>query len=224
MPGRKSLIETFPSVDRALARVQERVRLLVRAERRVGRVLAPYAAAVIQEGVRLHLAGREDPRGWKRLLEKHGIRVKADAISPLQAVAKLVFAESPRGSIGRYAAAMAWAYERVRRGFIQVDEIAAHVVREGGVVAVAQAWVEQRGGEKRVRIDKAIYEAVLDNLPTAGFLSVSDPDVELAREVLAIIRTDRNRRSRVIVLDQDPGRVRKTVVRYARRKKLARTA
>jgi hypothetical protein len=73
-------------------------------------------------------------------------------------------------------------------------------------------------------MDKAIYETVLDNLPIAGFLSISDPDVELARDVLAIVRTDRKGRRRVIVLDQDPSRVRKTVVRYARQRKLARTA
>src|SRR4051794_38607770 len=171
--GRKSLLlETLPSVEDALGRAWDRVRVLAKAERRVGRFLAPYAAAVIQEGVRLHLAGREDPRGWTRLLAKHSIRVKADAISPLYAAAKLVFAESPRGSLSRYAEAMAWAYDKIKRGLIPIDEIAVHVVREGGIRQVADTWIEQRGKKKGSRAGRGTYEAILADLPSVGFLSI----------------------------------------------------
>src|SRR5689334_22020692 len=128
---------TFFDLDRALKAAHRRVERLATLERRISRISMPFMAAVVQEGVRLYMASRENPRGWKRLLKRYDINVRAEAISPCHAAAKLVFANSPKSSVGRYAAAMAWAWERVKSGAIQPDEIAQYVVREGGVTAVA---------------------------------------------------------------------------------------
>jgi hypothetical protein len=184
----------------------------------------PFMAAIVQEGVRLHMAGRENPRGWKRLLERFEVKAKADAISPCHAAAKLVFANAPKTSVGRYAAAMGWAWDRVKSGAIQPDQIAQYVVREGGITAVALAYLEQHGRGPNRGVSQGVFKAILDDLPDLGLITVRDPDVEVGEIALAVIRKDQKGRFRVTLVDQDPQRVRQTVVRFARRNRAAKTA
>jgi hypothetical protein len=222
--GKSSINGTFFDLDRALKSAHRRVQRLATLERRINRIAMPYMAGTVQEGVRLHMAGRENPRGWKRLLSRYEIKVKADALSPCHAAAKLVFASAPKTSVGRYAAAMGWAWERVKSGSIQPDQIAAYVVREGGVTAVAQAYVGQHGRGPNQGISRGEFEAVLKDLPELGLVTIRDVDIELRDTALAVIRRDQKGRFRVTLVDQDPQRVRQTVLRFARQGRSARTA
>lgn len=172
----------------------------------------------------MHMAGRENPRGWKRLLERFEVGVKADAISPCHAAAKLVFANAPKTSVGRYAAAMGWAWDRVKSGSIQPDQIAQYVVREGGVTAVALAYVEQHGRGPHQGISRGQFEAILGRLPELGVMTIRNPEIEVGEAALAVIRRDQKGRFRVTLVDQDPQRVRQTVVRFARRSRAAKSA
>jgi hypothetical protein len=126
MPVRIPIDGKFFDLDRALKSAHRRVQRLALLERRLNRVVMPYKAAIVEEGVRLHMAGRENARSWKRLLSRYDITVKSGVISSCCAAAKLVFTEAPRSSVGRYAAAMGWAWERVKSGAIQPDQIAAY--------------------------------------------------------------------------------------------------
>lgn len=224
MAARCTIDGTFFDLDRALKAAHRRVERLISLERRIDRVVMPYAAAIIQEGVRLHMAGRENPRGWKRLVGKHGVRVKADAISPCHAAAKLVFAHAPRSSVGRYAAAMAWAWERVKAGAIKPDQVAAYVVREGGVTAIALAYLEKHGRGNNQGIGRSLFDAVLGSLPDLGYVTVRNPGIELADAALAVVRRDPRGRLKVSIVEQDLKRVRATVVRFGRRDRSIKAA
>jgi hypothetical protein len=214
----------FFDLDRALKSAHRRVQRLALLERRLNRVVMPYMAAIVQEGVRLHMASRENPRGWKRLLERFEITIKSDAISPCYAAAKLTFAEAPTSSVGRYAAAMGWAWDRVKSGAIQPDQIAQYVVREGGITAVALAYVELHGRGPNRGISRGQFEAILGELPELGLVTIRNTDIEVGETALAVIRRDQKGRFRVTLIDQDPQRVRQTVVRFARRARAAKTA
>jgi hypothetical protein len=224
MRGKSSITGTFFDLERALKTAHRRVERLTTLERRINRIAMPFMAAIVQEGVRLHMAGRENPRGWKRLLERFEVGVKADAISPCHAAAKLVFAHAPKTSVGRYAAAMGWAWDRVKTGAIQPDQIAQYVVREGGVTAVALAYVEQHGRGPNRGISRGQFEAILGDLPELGVVTIRNPDIEVGEAALAVIRRDQKGRFRVTLVDQDLQRVRQTVVRFARRARTAKTA
>jgi hypothetical protein len=224
MLRKSSITGTFFDLDRALKAAHRRVQRLATLERRINRIAMPFMAAIVQEGVRLHMAGRENPRGWKRLLDRHEINVKADALSPCHSAAKLVFANAPKTSVGRYAAAMGWAWERVKSGAIPADQIGQYVVREGGVTAIALAYLEQHGKGPNRGISRGQFEAILDDLPELGLITVRDPDIEVGEAALAVIRRDQKGRFRVTLVDQDPQRVRQTVMRFARRNRTAKTA
>jgi len=224
MSTRTPIDGRFFDLDRALKAAHRRVQRLGTIERRVNRVVMPYMAAIVQEGVRLHMAGRENPRGWKRLLARYDITVKTGVISSCYAAAKVAFAEAPRSSVGRYAAAMAWAWERVKSGAIRPDQIAAYIVREGGVTGVALAYLEQHGRGSNRGVNRGLFEAILDDLPDLGLITVRDPDIEVGDTALAVIRRDPRGRFRITLVDQDPQRVRQTVLRFARRNSTAKTA
>jgi hypothetical protein len=99
--------------------------------------------STVQQGVRLYLAGREQPRRWQRLVEGHAPGGSADA-APFRAVARLLLADAEVPQLRACARAMAWALARLETGALRGEDIPARVASEGGVRRVASAWQREK--------------------------------------------------------------------------------
>jgi hypothetical protein len=104
------------------------------------------ADRIVEQGVRLYLAGREQPQRWQRLVGRY-LPGERDSLSPFRAVTRLLLEGKAADMERDTSLAMAWALERLETGGLHGAEIADHVYREGGVRAVARAWRVQRAGE-----------------------------------------------------------------------------
>lgn len=123
------------------------------AGRSLERVLADARAhatggggRIVQQGVRLYLAAREQPERWWRLVE-HQLPGERDHLTPFRAVARLLLEGDDVEAERDASLAMAWALERLETGGLIGAEIGDDVKREGGVRAVARTWQLQRAGE-----------------------------------------------------------------------------
>jgi hypothetical protein len=102
----------------------------------------------VQQGVRLYLAGREQPRRWQRLIERHAHGAPADT-APLRAVARLLLSDAEARQQRAWARATAWALARLELGALRGEDIPARVASEGGVQRVARAWQREKAREPR---------------------------------------------------------------------------
>lgn len=186
-------------------------------EGRLARIVAPHSARVIARIVDLHAAGQTQYVHWRALLERHRIRLRRTAVSPLQGATRIVFERAPWGTLAMYACAAAWVWDRQRRGLIQPEEIEAIVVREGGVAALAKAYRRDHGsGRAAPKASRAVYETALATIPRAGFV-LGDAAKQLPdHDLLAVVRRDARGRRYVVALDLPQSRVRELVVRITR--------
>lgn len=199
-----------------VAAAKRAVDRLDRVERRLGRIAAPYAARVVVEGLKLHLAGQDQYAHWRALLERHDIKLRRSAKSPCQGAARLMFERAPASTVNMYAAAMGWGLEKVRRSHAGIDELADLIVREGGVDSVGKQFSRSIGGRGRTPvIANAAFEAAVAKLPKAGAM-VGDARLDV-EEMLALVRRDSKGRRTVYLIDDDRHRVRATVLRHVRR-------
>ena len=199
-----------------LAACRKAVERLDRVERRLGRIVAPYAARAVVEGLRLHLAGQDQYAHWRAFLERRGIVLRRSAKSPCQGAARLMLQHAPAATVNMYAHAMGWTLERLRKGHAEIGELAGLIVREGGVQAVARAFAKSVGGQSRdTAVSSAAFELAVLRLPRAGML-VGTTDID-ADEVLALVRRDSTGRRVVLVVETDRSRVRSAVIRHTRR-------
>ena len=207
--SRKSIETSFAAARRAIERLDQ-------VERRLTKVAAPYAARVTVEGVRLHLAGRNQPKQWRELLERHGITLRSSAKSPCQGTARLMFERSPSVTVAMYAWAMAWGLKQIEHGHTTLERLADLIVQEGGVQAVARAFSKSVGIRGRLlTITNHDYELAVSQLARVGML-VGDANLDI-QEALALVRTDPKGRRVVHLIEADPHRVRVAVIRYSRR-------
>jgi site-specific DNA-methyltransferase (adenine-specific) len=214
--ARTSVHRTNTSNLRArLAAARRAVDRLDRVERRLGRIAAPYAARVVVEGVKLHLVGCEKVAQWRALLEQHGIWLRRTAKSPCQGAARLMFERAPTSTVNMYASAMGWAFEKLRQGRAEIDELAELIVQEGGVDAVGKEFARSVGGRGRTFVvTNVAFEAAVAKLTKAGTM-IGDAQLE-TDEMLALVRRDRRGRRTVYVIETDAHRVRAAVLRYGR--------
>ncbi len=100
----------------------------------------------VQQGVRLYLAGREQPRHWRRLIERHAAGSRADG-APFRAVARLLLSDAQVQQQRARAEATAWALARIELGELRGEDIPARIASEGGVQCVAMAWQREKAQE-----------------------------------------------------------------------------
>lgn len=204
------LTERLRAGRRAVGRLQH-------VEGRLSRIAAPYAARVVARIVDLHAAGQSQYSHYRALLQRLGIRLHRTSASPLQGAARALFAKAPWGTISTYACAAGWVWDRVRRGLIQLEEIEAVVVREGGVALLAKRYRRERqSGRLSPNSSKAVYRTALDRLARAGFV-VGDSKRLPPHDAVAVIRKDAKGRREVRILDMNESRVREFVIRLTRR-------
>jgi hypothetical protein len=102
----------------------------------------------VQQGVRLYLAGREQPKRWQRLIERNAPGAPADT-APFRAVARLLLPDAEAPYWRACAQATAWALARLELGALRGDGIPERVASEGGVERIATAWRRERAQEPR---------------------------------------------------------------------------
>jgi hypothetical protein len=100
----------------------------------------------VQQGVRLYLTGREQPRHWQRLIERHANGARADG-APFRAVARLLLSDAEAQQQRACAEATAWALARLELGELHGEDIPAQIASEGGVQRVAMAWQREKAQE-----------------------------------------------------------------------------
>ena len=200
-----------------LRAARQAVARLDHVEGRLAQIVAPHSARVLARIVDLHAAGQTQYVHWRALLERHRIRLRRTAVSPLQGATRVVFEHAPWGTVAMYACAAAWVWDRQRRGLIQPEEIEALVVREGGVAALAKAYRREHGsGRAGPKATRAVYETTLASMPRAGFV-LGDATKQLPDgDLLAVIRCDTRGRRYVVALDFPESRVRELIVRITR--------
>lgn len=136
----------FGTLQTRLAACRKAVERLDRVERRLGRIVAPYAARAVVEGLRLHLAGQDQYAHWMAFLERRGIVLRRSAKSPCQVAARLMLQHAPAATVNMYAHAMGWALERVRKGHAEIAELADLAplrYRELRLVGPDTEWIER---------------------------------------------------------------------------------
>ena len=111
-------------------------------------VAAEGEGRAVQQGVRLYLAGREQPRRWQRLIERHAPGARTDT-APFRAVARLLLSDAEARQQRACARATAWALARLEMGALRGEDIPARVASEGGVQRVARAWQREKAREPR---------------------------------------------------------------------------
>jgi len=197
---------------RAVSRLQH-------VENRLTRIASPYAARVVAEVVRLHLAAQERYPGWREMLERHGVRLRRTAASPCQGAVRMIFPkETPASTINTYSLAGGWAYERVRKGIIEIDAVEALVVREGGLAALARAYRKDHPRRRASPGGQGRYEAVIAKLPKIGAL-LADSDLEIGSDALALVRTDAGGRRLVLLVETQSARLREIILRVERERR-----
>ncbi|HEY5657582.1 MAG TPA: aspartyl/asparaginyl beta-hydroxylase domain-containing protein [Myxococcota bacterium] len=97
----------------------------------------------VQQGVRLYLAGRERPRRWQQLIERHAPGARADS-APFRAAAHLLLAEAAGPRQRACARAMAWAMARLELGALRGEEIPERIASRGGAERVASDWQREK--------------------------------------------------------------------------------
>lgn len=102
----------------------------------------------VQQGVRLYLAGREQPLRWQRLIERHATGADAD-VAPFRAVARMLLPDAEAPQQRDCARATAWALARLELGALRGEDIPARVAGEGGIERVARAWQREKALEPR---------------------------------------------------------------------------
>lgn len=115
-------------------------RMLHEARQRVAR----HDAELVQEAVRLYLAGRQRPRRWLALLRRERIARPGEDLRPLRATIRLVGGETTDKKLRRRSRAMVWALERIEAGELSWKEVADAILCEGGVPEVARSWKEDQ--------------------------------------------------------------------------------
>lgn len=216
-------IRTVNPLEMLLLAARNSVTDLSKIENQARSLVIPYAAKVIQDGVKLHLEGEKHPVEWKALLEKYGIVTHRSAFSPCQAATKLIFEDVAATSISRYAACMAWAVEQIKSKKLRVDKVTEAILKRG-IIEVALEWKTKNPRKRNgIRGPKTAYfESKVKSLSPIGTLLAINTS-KTPSEFLALVRKDSSGRFVVFVVDQDAPRIRTTVLRFVAKRRFIPT-
>lgn len=165
------------------------------------------AARLVEAGILLVETGRKSPRAWADMVEAvEPRRGMASLAGEYSAAAKLILGvDAERSKISRYSYAMALVADLIDQKLIDRSEILDTVIENGGMIGCAMAFRLPRPSQGRSR-----YLRWLDRLSENRLGYISDPQIEIDGESLALVRK-RGSRLEVVLISDRPDALKKAV-------------